>query len=77
MTQSHRISLATSDQQRGITVDLLNRGATIAGIRVHGVGNLPESIRYSGTHPILIMMPTGFTWIDRWPSSESFGWWAP
>ena len=42
MTQSHRISLATSDQQRGITVDLLNRGATIAGIRVHGVGNLPE-----------------------------------
>ena len=42
MTQSHRISHATSDQQRGITVDLLNRGATIAGIRVHGVGNLPE-----------------------------------
>lgn len=42
MTQSHRISLATSDQQRGISVDLLNRGATIAGIRVHGVGNLPE-----------------------------------
>ena len=42
MTQSHRILHATSDQQRGITVDLLNRGATIAGIRVHGVGNLPE-----------------------------------
>ena len=42
MTQSHKISHATSDQQRGITVDLLNRGATIAGIRVHGVGNLPE-----------------------------------
>ena len=42
MTQSHRISLATSDQQRGITVDLLNRGAAVAGIRVHGVGNLPE-----------------------------------
>lgn len=42
MTQSHRISLATSDQQRGLTVHLLNRGASIAGIRVHGVGNLPE-----------------------------------
>lgn len=42
MTQSQRISLATSDQQRGITVDLLNRGASIAGIRVHGVGKLPE-----------------------------------
>ena len=42
MTQSHRISLATSDQQRGITVDFLNRGASIAGIRLHGVGNLPE-----------------------------------
>lgn len=42
MTQSHRISLATSDQQRGITVDLLNRGAAIAGIRLHGVGNLPD-----------------------------------
>ena len=42
MTQSHKISLATSDRQRGITVDLLNRGAAIAGIRVHGMGNLPE-----------------------------------
>ena len=42
MTQSHRISLATSDQQRGITVDFLNRGASIARIRVHGVGNPPE-----------------------------------
>lgn len=42
MTQSHRISLATSDQQRGITVNLLNRGAAIAGIRLHGVGNLPD-----------------------------------
>ena len=42
MTQSHRLSLATSDQQRGIRVDLLNRGASILGIRVHGVGKLPE-----------------------------------
>lgn len=42
MNQSHRISLSTSDQQSGITVDLLNRGAAIAGIRLHGVGHLPE-----------------------------------
>lgn len=42
MTQSHRISLSTSDQKIGITVDLLNRGAAIAGIRLHGVGHLPE-----------------------------------
>ncbi len=50
MTQSHRISLATSDQERGISVDLLNRGAAIAGIRLHGVGNLSEVdtvLRYS------------------------------
>jgi len=42
MTQGHRISLLAPDQQRGITVDLLNRGAAIAGIRLHGVGNRPE-----------------------------------
>ena len=50
MTQDHRISLLAPDKQRGITVDLLNRGAAIAGIRLHGVGNLPEVdtvLRYS------------------------------
>lgn len=50
MTQDHRISLLAPDQQRGITVDLLNRGAAIAGIRLHGVGNRPEVdtvLRYS------------------------------
>lgn len=42
MTQSHRISLSTPDKHSGITVDLLNRGAAIAGIKLQGVGKLPE-----------------------------------
>ena len=42
MTQSYRISFSTPEKHSGITVDLLNRGAAIAGIKLQGVGKLPE-----------------------------------
>lgn len=53
MTQNHTISLSAPDPQRRITVDLLNRGAAIAGIKLHGVGNLPEVdtvLRYTSSN---------------------------
>lgn len=53
MTQCHALSLFTPDLQKGITVDLLNRGAAIAGIKLHGVGNLREVdavLRYTSSN---------------------------
>ena len=38
MTNRHTISQISPDAQRGITVDLLNRGAAIGRIQLHGMG---------------------------------------
>lgn len=41
MTIGHTITLSTNGSRRGIAVNLLNRGATIAGITLRGIGNRP------------------------------------
>lgn len=43
MTIAHTITLPTTDSRRGMTVNLLNRGAAIAGITLHGMGNRPTT----------------------------------